>query len=98
MGTVAVKRVHVVAGDRYLGKFPVYRCKSCTATFVDPEVERDFMQTLALVARGHEPERENFFEIQRESAAGPKRSFWSNWFASSNAANDIERKSRERAR
>jgi hypothetical protein len=97
MGTVAMKRAHTVAGDRYLGKLPAYRCKSCSSEFIDPEVERDYAQTLDLVARGLEPERDNIFEIRRETR-GPKQSFWSSWFATSGAANDIERKARERGR
>jgi hypothetical protein len=97
MRTVAINREHLVMGDRYSGKVPAYRCRSCKSTFVDPETEREFTQVLDLVARGLEPQGENLFEIRRETT-GPARSFWSGWFGRDAAANDIVKSARGRAR
>ncbi len=96
MGSVNIERAHVVAGERFVGKLPAYKCKSCASTFVQPDADQDFMQTLARVAAGEEPERDNAFEIRR-TTIDAKRTFWSSLFGRDGAANDVERKTRGRA-
>jgi len=86
----AFERTDVVADERYVGKVPAYRCKSCAASFVDPETEYDYKATLALVSKGDAPERDNVFHIRRESSE-PRRGFWSTWFGRHGAANDVVR-------
>ena len=90
-----IDRAHVVAGQTFVGKVPAHRCKSCAATFVRPDTEQDFMETLDRVAKGLEPERDNAFEIRHEGAE-PKRTFWDTLFGRGDAANDVVRKTRGR--
>ena len=67
MASVVIDRSAVVSGERYEGRMPVYRCRSCATVYFEPELENDFHRMMQSVASGETPERENLFEIRRAS-------------------------------
>ena len=67
MASVIVDRSAVIAGERYEGRMPVYRCRGCATVYFEPELENDFRRMMESVASGETPERENLFEIRRAS-------------------------------
>jgi hypothetical protein len=88
-----VDRAQVIAGETFVGRVPAHKCKSCAATFVRPDTEQDFVETLNRVAKGLESEHDNGFEIRRESTE-PKRTLWSTLFGRGDGAIDVLQKPR----